>query len=121
MEGCIYMSNGGYTINVNPSSKVIDISVKGSFTPEQAQAFHNEYQTKVSSITAKDFTLKVDCKDMNIITQDMLPKLEVSYNMYKQSGFKEVQFVITKNPVIKMQLSRVARNTGLNNAVVVEV
>lgn len=111
----------GYTINVNSASKVIDISVRGSFTPEQAKAFHTDYQTKVGSITAKDFTLKVDCTDMNVITQDMVPKLEISFKMYKDSGFKEVQFLIFKSVIVKMQLSRVARSIGLNNAVFLEM
>ena len=112
---------GGYSINVNKATKVIEISVIGSFTPEQAKAFHTDYQAKVSSIVAADFTLKVDCTDMHIITQEMLPKLEISFNMYKESGFKEIQFLIKQSATIKMQLNRVARNTGLTNAVVVEL
>lgn len=110
----------GYTINVNPAQKVIEISVIGSFTPEQAAAFHNDYQAKVGAISAKDYTLKIDCKHMNVITQDMIPKLEVSLNMYKQSGFKEIQVLSMRSAVIKMQISRVIRNTGLTNAVIIE-
>ena len=113
-------NTGGYSINVNKATKVIEISVIGSFTPEQAKAFHTDYQAKVGSIVAADFTLKVDCTDMNIITQEMLPKLEISFNMYKESGFKEIQFIIKQSATIKMQLNRVARNTGLTNAVIVE-
>ena len=111
----------GYTINVISALKVIDISVKGSFTPEIAQAFQTEYQKKVGSISANDFTLKVDSTDMNIITQEMLPKLEHSFNMYKNSGFKQIQFVIKPSSTIKMQVNRLARNTGLTNAIVVEL
>lgn len=111
---------GGYTINVNQGQQTIDMAVKGTFTPEQAQNFHRDYQSRVGSITAQNFTLKVDCMDMNVITQDMLPKLQVSFEMYKASGFKNVQFLIKKSPVIKMQLMRVARNAGLVNAEVVE-
>ena len=111
----------GYTINVNLISKVIDISVRGTFSIELVQAFLTEYQQKVSSISAKDFILKVDSTDMNIITQEMLPKLEISFNMYKESGFKEIQFIIKQSATIKMQLNRVARNTGLTNAVIVDL
>ena len=121
-EGNIIMTKTGeYSIKVNKATKVIEISIIGSFTPEQAKAFHTDYQAKVSSIVAEDFILKVDCTDMNIITQEMLPKLEISFNMYKESGFKEVQFIIKQSATIKMQLNRVARNTGLTNAVVVEL
>ena len=111
----------GYTINVNLISKVIDISVRGAFSTELVQAFLTEYQQKVSSISAKDFILKVDSTDMNIITQQMLPTLENSFTMYKNSGFKEIHFIIKPSPTIKMQVNRLARNIGLTNARVVEL
>ncbi len=114
------IETSNYTININPAQKIIDISVKGSFTPEQAAAFQKDYQAKVGSISAKDFTLKIDCKHMNIITQDMLPKLEVSLNLYKQSGFKEIQILSMKSAIIKMQITRVIGNVGLTNAVIIE-
>ncbi|RUL48197.1 hypothetical protein [Lysinibacillus antri] len=112
---------GSYSIIVNQAKKSIDMSVKGTFTPQQAESFHKDYQSKVASINASNFILKVDCKDMNIITQDMLPALEVSFKMYKESQFNKVEFIIQKSPVVKMQLNRIARNTGLLNSEVVEV
>ena len=110
----------GYTINVNPEQKVIDISVVGSFTPEQAVAFQKDYQAKIGSISAKDFTLRIDCKHMHVITQEMIPKLEISLNLYKQSGFKEIQVLTMQSAIIKMQVNRMIRNTGLTNAVIIE-
>ncbi|SOB99408.1 hypothetical protein SAMN05880501_102200 [Ureibacillus xyleni] len=112
---------GSYSIFVNQTEKTIDMSVKGTFTPQQAKDFHNDYQSKVGSINANNFTLKVDCKNMNIITQEMLPALETSFKMYKDSQFDKVEFIIEKSPVIKMQLSRIARNAGLANSEVIEV
>ena len=112
---------GSYSIIVNPAKKTIDMSVKGTFTPQQAQDFHKDYQRKVASINASNFVLKVDCKDMNVITQDMLPALEISFKMYKESQFNKVEFIIQKSPVVKMQLGRIARNTGLSNSEIVEV
>lgn len=94
---------------------------KKEWTPQQVDEFVKDYQRKVSSIDAKLFDLKVDCTDMDIITQDMIPRLENSFREYKETGFKKVIFTIKKNPIIKMQLNRVARNTGLTNAEVVEV
>lgn len=113
--------SGSYIININQAQKTIDMSVKGSFTPQQAQDFHRDYQSKVGSVNASSYTLKVDCKDMNVITQEVLPALEVSFKMYKDSQFDKVQFIIAKSPVIKMQLNRIARTAGLTNAEVVEV
>lgn len=113
--------SGSYAIKIDKANKFIDMEVRGTFTPQQAQDFHAEYQKKVKSIDANNFTLIVDCLDMKIITQDMIEKLQFSFEMYRDSGFKEVQFIIKKNITMKMQLNRVSRNAKLTNARVVEV
>lgn len=113
-------TSGGYTIQLNQAAKTFDIAIRGSFTPEQAKAFHEDYQTKVGSIQANDYVLRVDSKDMNIITQDMLPKLEISFTMYKHSNFKAIEVEIMSSAVIKMQLNRVARTVGLANFSIIE-
>jgi hypothetical protein len=41
--------------------------------------------------------------------------------MYRESDFSKVSFKIKKNPILKMQLSRIARNTQLKNFEIVEV
>lgn len=97
------------------------MEVKGSFTNEDVINFVNDYQAKVNSINAKDFTLEVDCTTMDILTKDMVPSLENSFKMYNESGFNKVVFSIVKNPVLKMQLGRIAKNAGLTNSEVVEV
>lgn len=74
-ERMLNIGSGGYAINVKPGEKTIDMAVRGAFTPQQAESFHKDYRNRVVSITAPNFTLKVDCLDMNVITQDMLPKL----------------------------------------------
>ena len=113
-------TTGSYQIQLNQAAKTIDIAVRGSFTPEQAKAFHQDYQAKVGSIQANDYILRVDSKDMNIITQDMLPKLEISFTMYKNSNFKAIEVAIMRSAVIKMQLNRVARTVGLANFSIIE-
>lgn len=113
--------NGSYRIDVNSASKTIDMKVEGSFTPKQAEDFHNDYQKRVASVDASIFKLRVNCENMDVITQDMIPALEVSFKMYKDSQFNSVEFLIHQNPIIKMQLKRIARNVGLSNADVVEV
>jgi len=50
----------------------------------------------------------------------MVPELESCYRLYKESGFQRVIFEIKKSPVLKMQLSRLARNTGLTDVEVIE-
>ncbi|WP_117170767.1 hypothetical protein [Paraliobacillus sediminis] len=110
-----------YSIKVDKTNKKVDMMVSGSFEPEDVELFVKDYQTKVGSITANQYTLDVDCTTMNILTKDMVPSLENSFKMYNQSGFEKVLFTIKKSPVIKMQLKRIAKNAGLTNGEVVEI
>ena len=97
------------------------MKVSGSFTPADVQNFVKDYQAKVASIDAATYNLDVDCTTMDILKPEMVPSLENSYKMYKESGFNKVIFTINKSAILKMQLNRIARNTGLTNAEVVEL
>ncbi|SDJ78484.1 hypothetical protein [Sediminibacillus albus] len=110
-----------YTINVVSSSKTIEMEVKGSFSSEDVKNFVTDYQKKVNSIDASSYTLDVDCTSMDLLTKDMVPSLENSFKMYNESGFNKVVFTIKKNPVLKMQLNRIAKSAGLTNSEVAEV
>lgn len=111
---------GGYTIEVKPENKTIDMVIVGAFTPEQAEQFHKDYNQQVTSVAANDFVLKVDCSDMKVINQDMVPALTHSFELYKSSGFNKIEFIINTNAILKMQLNRIARNVGLPNYEVIE-
>ncbi|MGE7660379.1 hypothetical protein ACQKL0_01110 [Peribacillus sp. NPDC097264] len=110
-----------YDININSSKKVIEMFVGGSFTPADAQAFTNDYHKMVGSIDASVYTLEIDCTTMNVVTSQMIPELEGSYKLYKQSGFKKIIFKIKDSTILKMQLARLARNTGLSQVEVVKI
>lgn len=114
------MATGSYSMNVNTGKKTIDMTVSGSFTPEKAQEFINEYQSKTSAIKADEFILQFDCRDLNLVTQEMIPDLKNCFRLYHSSGFKKIVIEIKKSAVLKMQLSRLARNTGLSNVEVIE-
>ncbi|MNP80855.1 hypothetical protein D3C76_1790610 [compost metagenome] len=67
------------------------------------------------------YDIVLDCTGLNVSTSDVLPMLEQCYLLYQQSGFKKVVFTITKSPILKMQLSRVARSTNLENYEIIEI
>ncbi|MNV61571.1 hypothetical protein D3C71_1540830 [compost metagenome] len=63
----------------------------------------------------------LDCTGLNVSSPDVLPMLEQCFILYKDSGFKKVIFTIKSNPILKMQLARVARSTKLENYEIREV
>lgn len=108
-------------ILINTVKKTVNISVKGRMTMEDSQLFITEYNTKMNSIKASEYTLEVDCIDMPVVTPEMAEELTGVMGLYKTTGFGKVVFQIKSNTVLKMQLSRLARNAGLSNATVADL
>lgn len=108
-------AEGGYVIDVIPTTNEVGMNVVGKFTPQQADQFHKDYEKQVNSIKPSDFQLNVDCTTMKVISQDMVPALQHSFELYKQSGFKKIKFITNGKSIIKMQLNRIAKSAGLPN------
>lgn len=115
------LENCNWNINTNKAQKVIDIVVEGTFSPEKAQEFIKDYQKSVMGLRTDEYTLNFDCRKLNLVKRENVQDLEECYKLYKETGFLKVIFEIEESAVLKMQLNRLARNTGLTNAEVVEV
>ena len=107
--------NGSYTMSVNRAKKEMNIKIIGNFTPEQAQKFITEYNNNVKTIDASEYVLRLDCLELGVVTQDLIPALKDCYLLYKSSGFKTVVFEVVSS-IVKMQLNRIAREVQLTNA-----
>lgn len=112
---------GNYTLNINSVKNEVNLVVKGTFTPEKARAFVEDYQKRIGSISASEFRLILDCRETDTSSSSMVPELQACFELYKSSGFKEVIFEINNNTILKMQFNRLIRNVGITNAKVVEV
>lgn len=109
------------SIEVNRAAKVVNMSVAGQMTMADAELFINDYKTKIGPLNGPDYVLIVDCTDMKVLTPEMAENLTGVMKMYKETGFKKVTYQIANNKILKMQLSRLARNAGLTQSEVVEV
>ncbi|MEK4130214.1 hypothetical protein NYE67_11060 [Solibacillus sp. FSL W8-0474] len=105
-------------IQVNTGKKVVNISVNGKMTMEDANAFVADYNAKMKAITPSTFDLEVDCTQMQLLNPDMTANLTEVMKMYKTTGFKQVKFTVDNNITLKMQLNRLANSAGLTNATV---
>lgn len=105
-------------MKLDSAKKELQITIVGNFTPEQAQQYINDYNSHVKSINPSDYTLRLDCTDLNVVTPELIPSLEACYNLYKSSNFNKVIFEISKNAIVKMQLSRIAKKIGLDADIV---
>lgn len=109
-----------YQIKVNNENNEVELNIEGNAEQEELQEFLKDYNDTISKIKPETMELIVDCTKMQVLTSDMVPALESCFELYKTSGFKQVVFTIQSNAVLKMQLSRLARNSGLTNTVVRE-
>ena len=108
------MSNK-FNFKADNSSKTLFIAVRGSFTEEDGKAYIAEYLKQVKAIDVKSYKLFLDCTELNVTSQDLSTMLQGCFEMYKNDGFGSVQAKIINNAVLKMQLSRLAKNVGLGN------
>ncbi|MFJ8235572.1 hypothetical protein ACIQ34_07475 [Ureibacillus sp. NPDC094379] len=110
-----------YKIVKNPANKVINLTVGDKMTIQEAEKFVRDFQLTVKSIDASSWVLDIDCTGMQVLTQELADSLTGAMALYKEVGFQKVLFTVKENIVLKMQLSRVARNGKLDNFEVVSI
>lgn len=112
------MEKGHYTINVNRAKKELNIMIEGNFTQDQAQRYVSDYNANVKSINPSEYVLRLDCRDLKVVTPDLVGSLETCYSLYKSSQFNKVIIEIRKSATLNMQLNRIARKTQLDCEIV---
>lgn len=108
-----------YKIQVEAPLKKVVVAVGAHMTIAEAERFATEFQRTVTSIDASTYTLEVDCTSMKVLNTELTERLTGAMGLYKEAGFKKTEFIVNNDTILKMQLSRVARNAGLTNAEVI--
>lgn len=107
-----------YEMSLERANQKINIRLEGMFGPDDANGFVKELKEILSTIKASEYFLYFDAKELRVSTPQMVPMLEGCFKMYKEVGFKRVAIKVENNPTLRMQLSRLARNVGLNLEVI---
>lgn len=105
---------GNFNIHVNAMTKVVESSVEGVMSVQDAANFILQYQKAVCRIPTSEYTLFFDCRKLEISPPESQKKLEECFELYENAGFKEIVFKAGSNSVLKMQLSRIAKSSKLN-------
>lgn len=113
------MGEGLYSIGINRERNEMNIYVEGTLTPTEVEGFQKEYQQHLMSINASEFVIMADAKHLHIVSQEMVPMMEACFKLYQSSGFKEVIINVSENRILKMQLSRIARDAKATNITIV--
>ena len=116
MSMAMRQKEGGYVFKTDTVKKEVRSILSGQAeSPEEVQQFIASYQEVVSAVNAKEYTLVLDCRAMTLIYADMMGELEKCMHMYKASGFKAHRLILNDNPVLRKQIERAVRRSGLPN------
>ncbi|WP_223068961.1 hypothetical protein [Paenibacillus caui] len=111
---------GSFNLSINQAAKILNAEVEGTFTPEDGKASIQAYQKTISGLSVPDYEIDIDCTKLNVSAPESLPLLEGCFELYKKDGFKKVTMRIAKNPILKMQLARVARSVKMDSYEIIE-
>ncbi|MBB6734490.1 hypothetical protein [Cohnella zeiphila] len=112
---------GSFNIELDHGSKILKAKVEGTFSTEDGMKSVEAYQKSIAGLNVPDYEIDIDCTQLNVSAPETIPILEACFNMYKNDGFKKVTLRLIKNPILKMQLARVARTVQLNSYEIIEV
>lgn len=112
---------GRFVFESITSERELKVTVEGSFSQEDAARFIEASNEHIAGINPAEYAVYLDCTSMNVNAPCVVPVLEQCYGLYKDAGFHQIVFAIARNPVLKMQLGRVARTAKLENYEIIEV
>ena len=105
-----------YNISVNRPEKRLDIVCTGIVGGNDVKDFVDSFNKAVSTITPADYILNFDTSNFSVISQDMIPGIQGCFEMYQKLHFKKIRIKLNQsNPILKMQIDRVAKIAGLDN------
>lgn len=108
------MSKESYTIEVDHEKKIISMKFFGNPSEEEVTAFHHEYLATISPIQASEYLLLLDSLAMGIPESERLHQMQVSFALYRKSGFKEICFIL-KDDELRRQVRKLIVFSGMMN------
>ncbi|WP_419883524.1 hypothetical protein ACN6MY_08215 [Peribacillus sp. B-H-3] len=96
----------------NQKAKAFIITLGGFAETDKASNFVDLLKQETAKLHVKDFTLIVDSSELRTFKHSILPVLEQSYALYMSLGFKKILMVKPLHVTPRLQLKRIAKNTG---------
>lgn len=104
---------GNYSIQTTATG--MNTSFSGAFTPENAQAFVNDFKKEAAKVNPATCTLNLDGSKLAISPAQMVDLLRNCFVMYKTMGFNHIILNPGANAVLRMQVNRLAKEAGLTD------
>ncbi|MEK3798823.1 hypothetical protein MHI18_11200 [Peribacillus sp. FSL H8-0477] len=95
-----------YKFDINVSKKLLEVTVEGFFTPEEAGAYLNEFQQTIKKITPSGYSLFVNGSGQKVVTANLFDELQQAVDFYLSGGFKKVIVALPNSATAGMQIKR---------------
>lgn len=106
---------GQFSFHNNASLKTLEVTVEGVMSVPEAVSFISQYKKNIAAVQADQYELSFDCTKLGVSSKESTEKLDECFKMYKQANFKKIVFKVGNSPILKMQLSRLAKTVDLKN------
>lgn len=109
--------------NFQGKNSELKIKVKGFFKESDGLAYIKEYTNQIRKINPSNMNLVLDCTELSVTKQDLMPMLKSCFESYKKDNFKKVTTIVTEKnqAVLAMQLKTLSNKVGLKNFDLVKV
>jgi hypothetical protein len=103
-----------HTIDVKNGTKEITVILEGSFEDQDTQMFIKDFNNEMGKINPSEYEILFDASKFKVIKQEMIPTLEGCFKLYKALNFRKINMILG-NPILNMQVNRVARMAELHD------
>lgn len=108
------MENKSYRMEVDEDRKIIFISFRGNPEPEEVTTFHHRYMEVITPLQTQDYLLLLDSEEMAVPESERLHQMQVSFALYRKSGFKAIGMII-ENDDLRKQILKLIRFSGITD------
>lgn len=106
------MENGSYSFAVDHENKIITLTFYGNPKDEDVKKFHHDYMEVISPIQTSEYLLLLDGSQMSVPKKERLHQMQVSFALYRKSGFEKISFIIL-NDDIRRSVLKLIRFSGM--------
>lgn len=103
------------TFKVTTAPNAINAVCEGMFTQADAKAYVDTFRKEAAKVNPATCHLMLDGSKLAVSPQEMQEMLKGVFALYKSMGFNNVTMKLGNNALLKMQISRLAKESGLSN------
>lgn len=103
-----------YTIEIDHKKKIIFMEFFGIATKEEVEKFHETYIAEIIPLKTEEYLLLLNSIHMQKPDNERLHEMQVSFALYRKSGFKEICFIFI-NDEFRKSMKRLIGFSGMSS------